>query len=365
MNFKLNTFAAGMIVAILVGLLFLGERAYAQSNDEKIFLWRFADNSVPRGPRAEAQKWWAAELEKRSNGRIKVEFFWNNSLVEGKDIIKAVGSGFAETGTVIGAYNPAAMPIWDISNMPFLFKDEWVAMKTLMEARQVIPELQDEARRVNVKILAQNTTSPAQILSRGAPILSTADLQGIKLRTLSYFTNLFGSLGAAPVTIGFGSVYLALDRGTVDASIVYTATTKAFKFYEVADQFTEANLGLLLGFGIGINLDIFNSLPPDLRQILLEVSDEYMSVLARLLKEDVVLAKSEMEQGIDGRKVIFHELPPSVRAQWKKAAEPVLENWKDAMKERGFDGEKILETIKLIQAKYTKEVEEKGYPWTR
>ncbi len=40
------------------------------------FKLRYSDIGPPRGPRAEALKWWADELKTRSNGRIEIEFFW-------------------------------------------------------------------------------------------------------------------------------------------------------------------------------------------------------------------------------------------------------------------------------------------------
>ena len=45
-------------------------------------------------------KWWAEELEKRTGGRIKVQIFWLESLVKGKDMLPAIQSGYTDIGWV-------------------------------------------------------------------------------------------------------------------------------------------------------------------------------------------------------------------------------------------------------------------------
>ena len=326
---------------------------------------RYSDIGPPRGPRAAALEWWAQELDKRSNGQIKIKFFWSQSLVKGKETLKAVGSGLAEMGTIIGIYTPAELPVWNVANMPFFFSDAWVGMRTMWEARKVIPELNQETEKLGVKILFNNTTGPVQLLSTKVPMRTVADLKGKKIRTTGGWTQLFEGLGAVPVNIGFGELYAALDRGTIDATINYTPFVKSYKHYEVASHLTEANMGQVLGYGCGINLAFWNKLPKDLQDILAKTSDEYMDDYARKSIEDSDASKAELTAGIDGRKVAFHQLSKDERAKWQEAAKPFLDKWLADMKKRGHDGPAILAKIKSIQAKYRQELDEKGYPWKR
>ena len=44
----------------------------------------------------------------------------------------------------------------------------------------------------------------------------------MKIRLAGGWAKLMKKLGASPVSIGYGEIYQALDRGTIDASQAYT-----------------------------------------------------------------------------------------------------------------------------------------------
>ena len=110
------------------------------SAEAKVYNLRYADIGSPRGPRAAALKWWAAELETRSGGDIKVKFFWSQSLVKGKATMKAVGSGLSSMGSILGVYTPAKLAVWNFSNTPFLVSDAWVGMRTSLAEHVIMLE---------------------------------------------------------------------------------------------------------------------------------------------------------------------------------------------------------------------------------
>lgn len=331
--------------------------------ESKTYNLRYSDIGPPRGPRADALMWWAEELDKRSSGRLKINFFWSQSLVKGKDTIKAVGSGLAETGTIIGIYNPAELPVWELADAPFANDDVWVGMRTWYELRQKVPELAAETDKLNVKILFNNTTGPVQLLTTKKPVLSAADLKGMKIRTAGGWTDLMQDLGAVPVNIGFGELYQALERGTIDGTINYTPFIKSYKHFEVASHVTEANMGQVLGYGGGINQKLFNEMPKDLQDVLVKTSDEYMDVYARKYIEDSDKTKAELIAGIDGRKVEYHQLSAAELAIWEKTALRFTEDWLAKMESKGIDGKKIVALFVETREKYRKQLKDQGYPW--
>lgn len=331
----------------------------------KDYVLRYSDIGPPRGPRAKALMWWAEALDKRSNGQLKIKFFWGQSLVKGKETLKAVGAGLAETGTIIGVYTPASLPIWNFANAPFAINDEWIGMRTWWDLRQNTPELRAEATRKKVKILFNNTAGDMQLLTTKTPILSVADLKGKKIRTTGGWTHLFKALGAVPVKIGFGELYSALERGTVDGTVNYIPFVVSYKHFEVADHLTIVNMGQILGYGGGINLKLFNEMPKNVQDVLLKTSDEYMDVYARIYKEETVSAKKAMMEGIDGKKVNMHYLSDAERARWAASSEAFTSEWIAKMEKKGFDAKAFVATMKATQAKYIKIVKDKGYPWAR
>ena len=327
------------------------------------FRLRYSDIGPPRGPRAEALKWWAAELNARSKGRIEIEFFWGQSLIKAKDNLRALGAGLVETAQLIASYNAAELGLWNYASVPFGINDEWVGMRTWFEILTTTPEALAEAKRNKYKMLANNTTGPVHLLCAKAPITTVEGLKGKKVRTSGGLTNLFKELGAVPVTIGFGELYQALERGTVDCTQNYTAFVKSYKHFEVADHLTEAFMGQFLAYGIGMSIRTYNDMPKDLQDIMVAVSDQYMDVYAKNQIDFTIQARKELIAGIDGKKVQFHTLPEAERQRWAKAAEGFTTSWLAKMKKKGIDGEAFLKKLAVITAKYEAKLKAEGYPW--
>lgn len=333
--------------------------------DAKVYKLSFADLGPNRGPRAEAMNWWASELDTRSKGQIKIEFFWSQSLVKSKDTARAVGSGLADMGTILGIYTPADFPVWNLANTPFAISDPWVGMKTWTELRTKVPELRAEASKLNVIVLTQHTTGVAQLVTTKKAVKSAADLKGLKIRASGGLTPLLKSLGAVPVSMKFPEVYAAFDRGTLDGAVGYISFAKSYKQFEVADHFTEANMGLILGYGIGINKKLYNGMPKNLQDIFVEVGAGYMNRYARNLIDGDAKVKAELIAGIDGKKMTFHQLADGERAKFIAAATPFVTKWSATMEKKGIDSQKIIALFEATRAKYRKELKEKGYPWER
>lgn len=325
---------------------------------------RYSDLGPPRGPRAETLIWWAEEIARKTEGKVKVEFFWSQSLVKGKDTLKAVGSGLAETGTILGIYTPAELPIWNYANTPFGVRDIWVGMRTWHELRQTVPELQKETEKHNVHILHNFSTGPVDILSR-TPILTTKDLAGKKVRTTGGWTQIVLGLGGTPVDIGFGELYQALDRGTIDATINYIPFVKSYKHFEVAGHLTQTEMGQVLGYGAAINLKLWKQMPAGIRDAISKASDAYMDRYAEAYLADADTTKTELMRGIDGKKVVFHELSEAERKNWEKHAGAFTTKWLDTMQGKGFDAKGFLATFEKTRAKYESELASKGYVWKR
>lgn len=355
---------SGVAAAIAVAAVAATAPSAAQAEAE--FKLRYSDLGPPRGSRPEAMMWWADEIKKRTNGRVEIEFFWSQSLVKAKETMKAVGAGLIESGTVLGVYTPADVPIWNVANTPFLFQDNWVGMRSMAELRKMRPELQEEAQKKGVIILANYTTGLANLFSREKPITTTADIQGMKIRLAGGWAKLLKKLGASPVAIGYGEIYQALDRGTIDATQAYTVAVESYKHYEVGKHLTLARMGQLLGYGAAISRRTWNGMPEDLQQIILEVSDELHEEMARIqITAEADVERRAPTEGFDGKIIEVHELTPETAAEWEAAAGEFLEDWKADMAKRGYDGEGILADLMMLRTKYRKELAEQGYPWDR
>jgi TRAP-type C4-dicarboxylate transport system substrate-binding protein len=332
----------------------------AQPRDFEV---KYADLGPPRGPRAQSLMWWGHEIESRTGGRVKVKFFWSESLARAHETLRLVGAGVADAGTVLGIYNPVDLPIWNLANAPSGDSDPWVGMRTWHEMRQAVQELQREATEQNIRILMNFTSGPVDILSK-TPILLEGDLRGKRIRATGGWTPLFKSLGATTVNLTFPETYEGFSGGRIDGAIGYIPFLKAYKLYEVVGHVTEARLGQVLGYGAGINLTVWNGMPEDVRGIISDVSDAFIDRYARAYLEDVEETKRELTAGIGGRTVQFQPLTPEERARWV-AKSTFVNDWARRMSAQGVDARRIVDALGRIRAKYEAELAGKGYPWAR
>ncbi|CAN5811265.1 DctP family TRAP transporter solute-binding subunit [soil metagenome] len=125
---------------------------------------------------------------------------------------------------------------WAIFDMPFLFADRETV------ARLLDGEIGDELRRsmreaADLEVLAFGELGFRHITNNVRPIVTPEDMSGIQIRVPSSAARIlsFTTLGAQPISMNFGELYLALQQGTVDGQENPLVTIKNRSFFEVQD----------------------------------------------------------------------------------------------------------------------------------
>jgi TRAP-type mannitol/chloroaromatic compound transport system substrate-binding protein len=96
------------------------------------------------------------------------------------------------------------------------------------------------------------------------------DLQGLKMRIPGFAGEIMAEVGAKPTNIPAGELYTALDRGTIDAlEWVGPSLDLRMGFHKVAPYYYTGWHEPSTELQFLINLEKYNSLPADLRSILI------------------------------------------------------------------------------------------------
>ncbi len=248
------------------------------------------------------------ELEE--TGRFKVELYPNAQLGGDRQAVEAVSLGNLEMTGPGEAVVSGFVPEWELVGLPFLFTSIEAAREALDgEFGQALDELLLSQNLVNVgwgEVGFRNITNNVR------PIKSVDDLKGIKIRTMETPSHItfFRALGANPTPMGFNELFTALQQGTVDGQENPTALTYNSKFYEVQKYMTVSE-HVYSAAPFLVNKDFLDSLPEDLRQIFLEVSEktkdaqreligeqnaDYLQKMADEGVEVIVLPKEEKEK---------------------------------------------------------------------
>ncbi len=345
--------------AIAVGAVGFAALSVSEADATTI---RYAEYGPERGVRAEAIKHFAEQIEERSNGEITLDLSWGGALVDGRDVMRAVESGFVDAGTFVPSWEPELLHLYEVGDLPIGSADDWVAMRSIFEVASENQAVIDEFAAQDAVYLMQFNTGPVQLICR-QPIQSVDDFEGLQIRAVGPYIEAFEALGAEIVSFPQIEVYQALDSGLVDCNQVYWSNVTAYQLHEVADYLVELNYGQMLGLVGVINKELWDSLSDEERELLREVGSDTTDFLARELLQLGDKVKSDLTEGIDGHTVEIATPPAEVMEVVQAQGDDLAQNWLEAVNAKGLDGDGVMEHFMDAQDRYAEELAENGYPW--
>ncbi|MCM5571457.1 TRAP transporter substrate-binding protein [Burkholderiaceae bacterium FT117] len=175
----------------------------------------------------------AQEVEKRTNGRYKIQTFYSGALGGEREYIEAVQLGtqelaFSSTGPV-----PNFVPETKILDVPFLFRDKAHARKVL--DGEIGQELLKKFESKGFKALAWGENGVRHMTNSKRPVNAPDDLKGLKMRTMENPVHIaaYKGLGIVTTPMAFPEVFTALQQGTVDGQENPLSVIMAAKFDQV------------------------------------------------------------------------------------------------------------------------------------
>jgi TRAP-type C4-dicarboxylate transport system substrate-binding protein len=123
------------------GGILLGEpvlRGIAWPQDQKPIELTF-NHFVPSvGVMGDQYKKWGEMLEKRSNGRLKIKWFWSDSLFSMKEVLPSVAAGVADFGVGSGAYFPNQLPTIMTLEHAYNASDLWAGTRAQTHCSKIL-----------------------------------------------------------------------------------------------------------------------------------------------------------------------------------------------------------------------------------
>lgn len=293
---------------------------------------------------------WLKQLEEATGGRIEIEAYHDQTLVPGPDMWEAVQLGITDIGWCFHGYWPDLTPLSEVITLPGLpFTTAEKGSEVMWKLYEKFPEIRSEFE--DVKILLFYTSAPYHLIMRNEPVRTLEDLQGKSLRmTGGPPTRMARQLGASSSLIPMPDVYMSLQQGVVDGMAGPWEAVEGFRFYEVADYYTENTPFPAVFFSIAMNKRTWNRLPEDMQDAIMSVGGlEGSRFWGKNFHDDVrdvALEKLEAE----GLRDNVFQLSEEERQRWiEKGAKPVQEQWIKRMEDRGYDNvrEIVEETIRL------------------
>ena len=292
---------------------------------------------------------WADKVEAASGGKIKITRYPSMQL-GGKPpqlLDQVIDGAIDMTWNVVG-YTPGRFPSTEVFELPFMVNDAraasaayWTMMKEHMEST----EFKD------LKVLGTWVHGPGVIHSNKT-ITTPADFNGMKIRGASRQVNgLLEQLGATPVGMPVPAVPEALSKGVIDGTTIPWEVTKALKVPELVQNHTEFTGPMMytVTFVLAMNKGKFDALPDDMKAAIEDNSGMEFSVFAGGVQSDADAPARKL--AVDRGNAIT-TLTAEQSAAWAEAASPIYAKWVGEMKERGIDGQALIDQAKQLMADY-------------
>jgi TRAP-type transport system periplasmic protein len=175
----------------------------------------------------------AQEVAKRTNGRIAIQHYPDATLGGDVELLKGIQLSSIDLAFVTGMGLGSVLPAAGVLNIPFLFKNNAQAHAVL--DGPIGESFRKQFTELNMVMLAWGENGLRHITNAKRPIVTPADLQGLKLRVPQSTVLLegFKALGADTASLPFPQLFGALRDGKFDAQENPIATIVAAKFDQV------------------------------------------------------------------------------------------------------------------------------------
>jgi TRAP-type transport system periplasmic protein len=277
---------------------------------------------------------WAKEIEKRTNGKVKINMFPGATLTPADQCYDGVVKGISDIGMSVVSYVKGRFPFSEVTDLPLGYKNGRQAT-LLCNAffEKFKPKEFDD-----VKIMYLHGHGPG-ILHTKKPVEKLEQLKGLKIRGTGTTIKVVSALGATPVAMPQTETYEALQRGVVDGLLSPIEVLKGWKFAEVVTSTTEDyGAAYTIMFFVAMNKKKWEALPKEVQQTIEQINKEWIEKTCQLWDQ---VDKEGREYTLSrGNKII--PLSKEEDARWAKAVEPVLAEYVKNMKEKGLPGEEAL-----------------------
>jgi tripartite ATP-independent transporter DctP family solute receptor len=179
----------------------------------------------------------AEGVAKRTNNEVTIKIFPANQLGDGNEALEQQMKGAIDlslpTQPMLDKYQPAGDRPFAVVMLPFVFKDYQHAWKVV--DGPYAEWLATKFDQLNLVHLANWEWGFRNLTNSKKPIMTPADVQGLKIRTPAeiQLRSAMEAAGAVVTQINFAELPMAMKQGVVDGQENPLSVINATKIYEV------------------------------------------------------------------------------------------------------------------------------------
>ena len=288
---------------------------------------------------------WAKEVEKRTNGKVKIQTFPGGTLLPAKNIFDGVITGTADIGNFAMSYQPGRFPVSEAVDLPLGFTSARVASLVLYDIIEKYRPREFE----KVKVLTVFTCPPADLMT-SKPVRTLRDLKGMELRSSGTGVDVVKALGGIPIAMPQSDTPEAIQKGIVKGVVSSLEVLKDLNYAAYTPYATDANL-FVVTFAVVMNREKWNALPADVKKTMEALGREQAEWTGRYVDEHVKEALTWSKQKYNHQ---LFQLSAADKADISKRVKPIIDNYIKRVSGQGIAGTQIIADIQSLKRKYEK-----------
>ncbi len=285
---------------------------------------------------------WCKEVEKRTDGKVKVDYYAGQTLTKARQSYDGVLEGLSDIGFSVFAYTKGRFPVMSVVDLPLGYTSGQVATKVINEVYKKFKPKE----LANTQVMYLHAHGPGLVHSKEKAVRKLEDMKGLKFRGHGTSALVVRALGGTPVPKPMPETYQMLQKGVVDGSVYPLESNKGWKLGEVTNYCT-ANFSsaYTTSFFVVMNKDKWKALPAGVQKIIEGINEEWAVKHGEAWdSSDMIGMRYFLEQG---NEVIG--LGPKESERWKNAVAPIIDNYIKELDGKGFNGKELLDfTVKTL-----------------
>lgn len=296
---------------------------------------------------------WAAELEQKSNGRLKIAIFGAGQMGPPPRQYDLARTGVADMAYLLHGFLPGRFALTELAHLPNVFDragaDGKIRSLSVAEASAIVtgltPELTPEHTGTKpLFIVACPTVSP---MFKQKEVRTPADAKGLRIRHNGPIgAAMVESWGASPAAVAPAELGDAIQKGTIDGMLFNYEAAQSFQIGGDIRNVTELNSATAT-FALVINQKRYDALPADLRALI----DQNSGVeTARRIGALYDKAEAEGREYVVKAGVKITVPTEEERKAFRDAAAPVVERTVAGLEAKNLPAKAVLQKLRAAVA---------------
>lgn len=340
-----------VIATLGAGVGVLATPAVLQAQEIPQMNMRWAHFAPAAWGSCQADQLFADEVQRRTNGRVRIQIFWSGSLGNQTEILDLVASGAVEFGSTAPSFFPRQFPLNSVINsLPLTMSNGIQAMRAQQELIETNEAIRNELRRNRVWPVLLHGLESYRLQCR-TPVTTLEDLRGKRVRTFGEWPPaLFRQLGATPVNIPLTEIYEGLQKGTLDCGYNPYENAGFLRLAEVAPHWSDINLGAIAAYSTFVNFENHERRWP---RALIAIMREAQQVAQRFEEGNFARLEQEAIAAARAAGVQMHSFRDQARLA-ETVRPDMLTQWEQANVARlGDDARRLVADIRRLLAKHS------------